>query len=422
MNLSNGVDIVKVSRIERILDKNRERFLKKIFREEEIEYIQERNYSPQTVSGLFAAKEAISKLLGTGIGKIGWRDMEIDHDKNGSPRVRLYGKALHLLSDLNIGNIKISISHENEYAIAFAIGEDCKDDISLNIPEQIKGKLPKRQKDSHKGTYGRVGIIAGSKGMTGASYLTTMAALRTGSGLVYTITPDSISDILSIKLIEAIVRPVEDRSTGHFVMESLEEINDIMKNMDVLAIGPGMGVGEERIQLVKDLLLTFKGPVVLDADGLNCISKIGLDILKDRIGDTVITPHPGEFSRLAGVGINHIQGNRIEYSKFVSNKYNVITVLKGSETIVSNFKGEVYVNSTGNSGMATAGSGDVLTGMITSFIGQGINSYEASIIGVYCHGLAGDLAKLDKGEYGIIARDILENIPRSINILSTSTY
>ena len=285
------------------------------------------------------------------------------------------------------------------------------------VPPFIKEMLPKREKDSHKGTYGRVGIISGSKGMTGAPYLTSMACLRTGSGLVYTIVPDSISPILSTKLIEAIVKPVPDKNTGYFTLDSLDYIKNMVRDMDVLAIGPGMGLDEERAEVVKDILLDFNGPIVLDADGINCISKIGLHIFNKRGYPTVITPHPGEFSRLIGKSIKEVQRDRVKYSKYLSEKYNIVTVLKGADTVVSNPKGEVYVNTTGNPGMATAGSGDLLTGIIASFIGQGIDAYKASILGVYCHGLAGDMAKEIRGEYGMIARDILEMIPSSINAI-----
>jgi len=412
-----GVDIVNISRIDKIIEENRDTFLGKIFTEEEIQYIQDRNYNAQTISGLFAAKEAISKMFGTGIGKINWKHIEIAHQENGMPYVVLKEEVNQVANKLNIDSIHISISHEREYAVAFAVGESYNREKRFFIPQFIKEILPTREKDSHKGSYGRVGIIAGSKGMTGAPYLASMASLRTGSGLVYTIVPDSISSILSAKLIEAIVKPVPDDNTGSFTLDSLKDIKEFIKDMDVLAIGPGMGADEERAEVVKEILLDFQGPIVLDADGLNCISKIGLHIFNKRRAPTVITPHPGEFSRLLGISIKEIQQNRIEYSKHVAIKYNIITVLKGSNTVVANPNGEVYVNTTGNPGMATAGSGDVLTGIIASFIGQGIEPYKASVLGVYCHGLAGDMAKEQKGEYGLIARDIFENIPSSIKAI-----
>lgn len=413
MVLNNGVDIVYISRIEKLMRDKKDRFYNRIFTPDEIKYIEEKNHSPQTVAGIFAAKEAISKLLGTGIGKINWKHIEILHEEEGKPYVNLYDEALKFSGQLGIDEFSLSISHEKEYAIAFATGYGKNKGI---VSKNIKGMLPRRDKFSHKGTFGRIGIISGSLGMTGATYLSSMAALRTGSGLVYSIVPDSLKEVLSIKLTEAIIKPVEDRSTGHFTMDSFQQIIHIIEGMDAIAIGPGMGVDEERVELVRKILLEYKKPVILDADGINLIS-LDPTILMDRQGDTIITPHPGELSRLLGVSIGEIQKERVEYSKLTSNKYNVITVLKGANTLVTDGKEKVYKNNTGNPGMATAGSGDVLTGMITSFIGQGISPYEGAVLGVYCHGLAGDLASRDKGEYGMIARDILDNIPYSIKKL-----
>lgn len=414
MILGSGIDIVKISRIEELLREKKDSFINRIFTHKEVEYINNKNSNPQTVSGMFAAKEAVSKLLGTGIGKISWKDIEVNHDEKGKPYVDLHNRGYEIYHELGIDKIYLSISHEKDYAIAFAIAEGKGDKEKFVIPENIKDLLPKRNKSSHKGTFGRIGIIAGSVGMTGAPYLSTMAALRSGGGLVYTIAPKSISEILSIKLIEAIIKPVEDDSTGHFTLNSAKDIDSIIKDMDVLAIGPGIGTGKERIEFIKEILLGYKRPIVLDADGINCISMGNSDILLTRKGDTIVTPHPGELSKLLGVSIKEIQKNRIKYSKYTSNKYNIITVLKGTETIVCDKEGNIYINPTGNPGMATAGSGDVLTGMIASFIGQGLNPYNAAVLGVYCHGLAGDLAKMDKGEYGMIARDILDNIPYAI--------
>ncbi len=414
MILSNGVDIVDVSRIENIINTKRDKFYKKIFTTIEKKYIEENNHNPQTIAGMFAAKEAISKLLGTGIGRINFHHIEILHDENRRPYINLYDEALKVCNQLGIDNIVLSISHEKEYAVAFATGYG--KGKKAQVPKEIKRMLPKRDKASHKGTFGRVGIIAGSMGMTGAACLASMAALRTGSGLVYSIIPKSLEEVLSIKLTEAIIKPVEDGGTGHFTMDSFRDIMAIIEDMDVIAIGPGIGVDEQRLELIKRILLEYKKPIILDADGINLIS-LDTTILSKRQGHTVITPHPGELSRLLGISIGDIQKRRLECSKFTSNKYNTITVLKGANTVVTDSGEKIYINSTGNPGMATAGSGDVLTGMITSFIGQGISPYEGAILGVYCHGLAGDLASRDKGEYGMIASDILDNIPYSIKIL-----
>lgn len=414
MVLSNGVDIVDVYRIEEIMKNKKDKFYMKIFTPDEIKYIESKNDNPQTVAGIFAAKEAISKLLGTGIGNVNWKHIEILHSKKGKPYVKLYSEGMKVCNQLGIDELHLSISHERDYAIAFAVGYG--KNMKVLVPEYIKRILPKREEDSHKGTFGRIGIIAGSKGMTGAAYMSSMAALRSGSGLVYTIVPRSLGEILSIKLTEAIIKPIEDQDTGYFTMDSVQDIMDIIKDMDAIAIGPGIGVDEERAELLRSILLEYENPIVVDADGINLIS-LDPTVLFDRQGHTIITPHPGELSRLLEVSIGDIQKNRLEYSKLTSNKYNVITVLKGANTLVASTRGDIYTNPTGNPGMATAGSGDILTGMIASFIGQGINPYDAAILGVYCHGLAGDLASRDKGEYGMIAMDILDSIPYSIKKL-----
>lgn len=405
-----GIDIVNVCRIKKILEDRKESFYNKILTEGEKKYVVEKEHSPNTVSGIFAAKEAISKVLGTGIGDVGWKDIEIYHDNNGKPNARFLGNGKNIARKLGINIIDISISHEREYAIAFAIG--LKEKNNIFIQESMKGILPRRNEDGHKGTYGRVAIIGGKSGMTGASYLSSMAALRSGSGLVYCIIPKSLETIMSIKLTEAIIVPIEDNGKGHFTEDSIREIKNAIKNMDAIAIGPGLGVSEERTQLIKEILTEFKGTIVLDADRINCLLSKD-EVLINRNGHTIITPHPGELARLLQKSTSEIQKNRIYYSKYASEKYNIITVLKGKGTVVTS-KEETYINSTGNPGMATAGTGDILTGIILSFLGQGIDPFKSAILGVYCHGLSGDISMMDKGEYGLIATDILDNIPYSL--------
>lgn len=395
-----GIDIVKIERIKNILVKNSSGFYRRIFTQGEIEYI--RNKDEKTVAGLYAAKEAISKLVGTGIGQLSFKDIEIYHEDRGKPRVKILGKLGDMLKALDIDEVDLSISHEDEYAIAIAVGTKAVN--FMEVSEDFKGLLPNRQLNSHKGTYGRIGVIAGSPGMTGAPYLASMAALRSGAGLVYNIVPSSIADIMSTKHTEVIVRSYENNS----------ECLSHLKDLDGILVGPGLGMNEEKRELVKSILREFKGPVVLDADGINVIDDV--DTIRNRNDFTVITPHPGELARLLGRSIHDIQKDRIYYSKYSSDKYNVISILKGHETIAAH-KDMLYINKSGNPGMATAGSGDVLAGMIISFICQGISAFDSSVLGVYSHGLAGDLAKVSKGEYGLIAGDILSNIPKALSLI-----
>lgn len=411
-----GVDIVNINRIKKILLSRREQFLNKIFTKGEIEYISKKGYKANTISGIFAAKEAVSKSLGSGIGYINWKDIEISHDKNGRPYISINSKINNIMRKLGLDRLEISISHEKDYAIAFAlsIGMSSKINPELIINHEIRKILPQREENSHKGSYGRVGIISGSTGMTGAPYLVSQAALRTGSGLVYTMVPKSLETIMSIKLTEAIIKPIEDLGKGHFIKSSLPDILKEIEGMDALVIGPGFGVDKDRLHIIEEILKYYKKPIVLDADAINCLS-INPKTLLSRASSIVITPHPGELGSFLGKKIDEIQENRTFYSKLTSDKYNIVVALKGNNTVVTSpYDGDIYINTTGNPGMATAGSGDVLTGMVLSLIGQGIETLDAAKLGVFLHGLAGDLAKYNKGEYGLIASDIIENIPISI--------
>ncbi len=410
--IKTGVDIVKISRIEKALSK-RDQLLNKLFTEKEIEYISKKAYKANTIAGMFAAKEAISKVLGIGIGYIYWTDLEILHYESGKPYVNRNPKLDNKMKEIGLNALDISISHEKDYAIAFAIGSSNQKYISLGMDDEIMKLLPERKKYSHKGDYGRVGIISGSTGMTGAPYLTSQSALRTGSGLVYTMVPKSLETIMSIKLTEPIIMPIEDRGKGHFIRDSLPHILNEIENMDAMAIGPGFGVDQARLYIVEEVIKSYKKPIVFDADAINCLA-INPSVLRNRNTPIVITPHPGELGRLLGKKTNEIQKNRIFYSKLTSCKYNVIVALKGKDTVVASPRGEVYINTTGNPGMATAGSGDVLTGMILSLIGQNMEIMRATKLGVFIHGLAGDFAKESKGEHGLIASDIVDNIPISM--------
>lgn len=409
--MSVGIDIVKIDRIKDILEKKSHSFLHKIFTSKEIEYIKEKNYSPQTIGGLFSLKESISKAIGTGIGKVSFKDIEISHENSGKPRVELNEK----LKSFDILSIDVTITHERDYAISFASVEFKLDEKSIQIPEELKGLLNKRNKDTHKGDYGKVLIVGGSRGMTGSVTLSSKASMKTGSGLVYTLVPEELETIMSIKLTEEIVKLAKDNGKGHFLKESLEDILDASKDKDALAIGPGMGTCEDNIYLVREIIKNTNIPLVIDADGLNALSK-DMNMLKSKKNSIVITPHPGEMARLLGVSINEIEDNRIHYAKYISKKYDIVSVLKGSNTIVS-YKDEVYINKTGNPGMAKAGSGDVLTGIITSLIGQDLKPFNAAKLGVYIHGLAGNFARDEKGEYSMVASDILDSIGEAIGVV-----
>lgn len=429
MIVGTGIDIIEIERIRQAIERN-DKFLNKIFDNEELKYIAEKGNSIQTIAGMFAAKEAIGKALGYGIREYQWQDIIIKHDELGKPYAELKRKADLIAKRIGIVDLELTISHLKENAMAIAVASSnvsiIKDPFIKPTEaaptgnfkpvtyEMVNELLPLRDKDSHKGTYGRVGVMSGCVGMTGATYLSGMGALRSGAGLVFLIVPKSIANVMEIKCTEPITRPSEDLGKGHFSIAGINEIKKAIDEVDLLLIGPGVGVDKERAQVIKEMLLYTRKPVVLDADGLNCI-KDDPKILLQRDGYTVITPHPGELATLLGVNTSDIQADREMYALKASKMFKVITVLKGNDTIICDPEGRMYKNTTGNPGMATAGSGDILSGIIASFIGQRLAPLQAAIAGVYVHGLAGDFASYYRGEYGTIASDILERVPDAIS-------
>lgn len=271
-------------------------------------------------------------------------------------------------------------------------------------------KIKPRLRDTHKGTYGHVFVLAGSAGMTGAAYLTSTAALLSGSGLVTLGIPKGINPVMEEKLVEVMTKPLPETRAQTLSMKALPAIREFVKKADVIAIGPGLSGHKETKALVRRLVVMLDKNFVLDADGINAF-RGAANLLKRVKTEFVITPHPGEMSRLAGMSIASIQKDRKGVAKEVSKLYNCITVLKGSSTVVANPKGEVYINETGNPGMATGGVGDILTGIIASLIGQGLEPFGAAKLGVYIHGRAGDLAMREKGEISLIATDLLNKLP-----------
>lgn len=282
----------------------------------------------------------------------------------------------------------------------------------ITIP-MVKSLLPHhRDPQSHKGDYGRVLVIAGSRGFTGAATLTSLSALRIGAGLVYLAVPESLNDILEVKLTEVITIPVSE-SDGAFNIKSFLDLKEHIEKSDVVVLGPGIGTSPSTKLFVHKLLSEIDKPIVIDADGLNCI--VGhLDLLKNYKGQAVITPHPGEMARLIQSTTSEVQERRLEVAERFSSDHNVIVVLKGARTVISSPDGRTYINPTGNPGMATGGTGDVLTGMIGGLVSQGLDPLDASCVAVFLHGLSGDIASSHKGELPLIASDLIDFIPEAI--------
>lgn len=280
------------------------------------------------------------------------------------------------------------------------------------VKEHIS-KIRKRKGDTNKRDFGHVFVVAGSIGMTGAAYLTSKAAMLSGSGLVTCGIPKSLNEIMEVKLTEAMTLPLSETKDISISTKAEKKILKFSKRTDVLAVGPGISRNKDTQKLIRNLLKKVNKPIVLDADGIISLVNYS-DLLNNRKYPTVLTPHPGEFSRLISKDIDTIKAIRSKIASNFARKYKVVLVLKGNKTVVAGPKGETYVNATGNSGMSTAGTGDVLTGMIASFIGQGIDAYSAAVIGVYIHGLAGDLAAKEKGQFSLIASDLLKQLPKAI--------
>ncbi|MDD4681275.1 MAG: NAD(P)H-hydrate dehydratase [Clostridia bacterium] len=270
--------------------------------------------------------------------------------------------------------------------------------------------LKPRPRNSHKGNFGKVAVIAGSTGLTGAAYLTSLAAQRTGAGLVTLGIPRSLNPVMEQKLTEVMTFPIEDRGEGQLVTESLSVVTELLKDKDVLAIGPGCGKSSGVFEILWNILGKIDISIVIDADGLNHISK-DMSLIKSHKAPVILTPHPGELSRMTGWAVEDILDRPVEAASRTAEEYACIVLLKGAASIVAEPRGRIYINTSGNSGMAKGGSGDVLTGMIASLLAQGYCPYEAAVLACYTHGRAGDEAAEKLGETGMIAKDIIEAIP-----------
>lgn len=265
--------------------------------------------------------------------------------------------------------------------------------------------LPDRDPWGHKGSFGKILLLCGSRGYTGAAYFAAMGALRTGVGLCFLGVPESIYEMEAIKLNEPVVFPLADED-GKLSIRAVSEIEKRIPEMDAVLVGCGLGQSEGTLAVVKTVLEQAKCPVVVDADGIN-ILKAHKDILRGRASPTILTPHDGEFLRFGG----SIGENRMASAARYSLEWNCILLLKGHRTCITDGV-TGYINETGNPGMAVGGSGDILAGMIASLLGQGLQPLEAAACAAWLHGAAGDLCAEEIGQYGMIPTDMLVRIPR----------
>lgn len=265
--------------------------------------------------------------------------------------------------------------------------------------------LPDRNPWGHKGDFGKLLLLCGSRGYTGAAYFAAMGALRAGAGLVFLGVPESIYAIEAVKLNEPVVFPLPDEG-GMLSETAVPKILNRLPKMDAVLIGPGLGQSDGTLAVVKAVLENAACPVVADADGINVL-RGHRDILRGRSNPTILTPHAGEFTRLGGV----IGNDRMAAAMTLAGDLGCVVLLKGHETCVTDGK-TLYVNPTGNPGMAVGGSGDVLAGIITALLGQGLAPLEAAACGAWLHGAAGDLCAKALGQYGMLPTDMLNTLPR----------
>lgn len=268
----------------------------------------------------------------------------------------------------------------------------------------VRSLLPRRARDTHKGDYGKMLLLCGSRGFTGAAALAARGALRTGAGLVYLAVPESIYAIEAVKLTEPVVLPLPEEE-GMLCEASLAKIGELLPKMDAVLFGSGSGIGPGTEKVLEFLLKNAECPLVLDADGITLAAR-HKDILRDRLAPTILTPHDGEFARLKPV-----DAPRPEQTMAMARELGAVLLRKGHRTLITDGWG-CWENQTGNPGMATGGSGDVLSGIILSLLGQGLAPVEAAAAGAWLHGAAGDLAAERLGEYGMLPGDLVEELPR----------
>ncbi len=281
-------------------------------------------------------------------------------------------------------------------------------------PMRLPAQLLRRKVNSHKGDYGHILILAGSSRYSGAALLCAEAALRAGAGLVTLGIPKSINTaLIRVKPREIITLPLPETKEGTLSLAAFTKLRTLLSSIDVLIIGPGLGRNRSTDALVKKIIRKIKLAKVVDADALNAISNCQ-DILKLHRGQLILTPHEGEMSRLFNISLSSVKNNRKLVAKKYAKHYNSIIILKGHNSIVTDGLKRCYINRSGNPGMATAGSGDVLSGITGAFLAQGLNSFEAAKYATYIHGLAGDLAARDKTQIGLIASDIIDRIPDAL--------
>ncbi|MDB9822546.1 NAD(P)H-hydrate dehydratase [Deltaproteobacteria bacterium] len=288
-------------------------------------------------------------------------------------------------------------------------------------PDDVSGLFIEQQRDIHKGARGHLLILAGSTGKTGAAALSALGALRAGAGLVTLGIPESLNSIMESKLTEVMTVPLPETVDGSLSLQAKDEILGLMEGKSAFALGPGLSQNSETFALVRDIVAGCGLPMVIDADGLNALAGEA-GAMKTLDEKKILTPHPGEMGRLAGLKSSDVQLDRIGTASRFVEKYGCCLVLKGARSLISEPGGKIYLNPTGNPVLSSGGSGDVLTGLISGFLARGCSATGAATAGVYLHGLAADLLAEDMGEAGVLAGELLDVIPGLMDALARGEW
>ncbi|TMF10890.1 MAG: NAD(P)H-hydrate dehydratase [Chloroflexi bacterium] len=397
-----GVDVAAIPRIAEAQKRFGDRFLHKFLSDREIDYC---GGSPERWAGRWAAKEAIGKAMPTGVPRPRMRDVEILPSDDGRPHVRVAPA-----TTLTGREIDVSIAHDGHFAVAVAVIPEAQAILSPGaLPDGFR--LPARPRDGHKGTFGTVVVLAGSQGFTGAAYLASMGAARSGAGIVRLVVAQSIYPILAEKCTEVIVGPVPEISPGVVGHASLSGILRGFAGADAGVIGPGLGRDASTRRLIEDLVPRVAAPLVLDADALNLLSE-HRTILPRLSQQIVLTPHPAEFARLSGLETSAVQQDRRGIASRFAKLWNKVVVLKGAGTVIAAPDGRVTLNPIATPALASGGTGDVLAGVIAGLMGQKLPPFEAAVTGVHLHSVAGLDLEASLGQAGVLASDLLPQLPR----------
>lgn len=403
-------------------------------------FVEEDLYNEEIAASLLMADAVVDGLLGTGLNKpvqglmaqiidiinnAGRYTVSIDIPSgvNGTTG-EINGVCINAHKTITLGLPKIGMlcgegaKHAGQFEVAdigipVSILDKIKLDTTLLTYEYVSRLIPVRSKYAHKGDNGKVLVIAGSTGFTGAAALTSRAAQRTGSGLVTLGIPERLNGIMEIKLTEEMTLPLADTGEGNLSIKCIEKLKTEMDKVDVIAYGSGIGKGKDVSGITEWLLCNSRVPIVIDSDGINSLEG-NIDLLKNAVCPIILTPHMGEMARLTGLSVQEIQRGKIKVLKECCEKYKCTIVLKDWRTIICDDQGQIFINPTGNQGMAAGGTGDVLTGIIASFVGRGMTIPHSAAAGVYVHGLAGDFTAAEKGMEGMTAGDITEMIPYAL--------